>query len=180
MNKYMKRFLLLILAGISLVACQPTKESRLERIAELEMQTMQDAREISQSRADSLLSMYDGYIMDFPKDTNSAVMLYKAADICANVKYCDRAITYLDRLISDFPESYMVEIAKFKMGDVYEKACNNREKAKEAYGKFVQEFPNSSLANDAAIMFQMLEMPDEMELIRQFEAKNAETPTIEE
>ena len=42
------------------------------------------------------------------------------------------------------------------------------------------KYPKSQLANDAAIMFQMLEMPDEMEMIRQFEEKNAETPTIEE
>lgn len=176
----MKNFILPILSLLVFISCQPTKESKLEQIAELEMQTMQDAKEISSQRADSLLAMYDSYIMDFPKDTNSAIMLYKAADICSNIKYCDRAITYLDRLVSDFPESYMVEIAKFKMGDVYEKACNNKEKAKEAYGKFVQEYPKSQLANDAAIMFQMLEMPDEMEIIRQFEEKNAETPTIEE
>ena len=121
------------------ISCQPTKESKLERIAELEMQTMQDAKEISSQRADSLLAMYDSYIMDFPKDTNSAIMLYKAADICSNVKYCDRAITYLDRLVSDFPESYMVEIAKFKMGDVYEKKhAITKKRLKEAYGKFVQ------------------------------------------
>ncbi|MCK9163768.1 MAG: tetratricopeptide repeat protein [Bacteroidales bacterium] len=176
----MKKFLLPILALIVFVACQPTKESRLDRIATLERQTMQDSREISKERADSLLSMYDAYILDFPTDTNSAIMLYKAADVSTNVMYCDKAIIYLERLVGDFPNSNMVEIAKFKMGGVYEKACNNKEKAKEAYGKFVQEYPNSPLARDAAILFQMLDMPDEMDLIRQFELKNAETKTTEE
>lgn len=176
----MKKFLLPILALIVFVACQPTKESRLERIAALEVQTMKDAKEISKERADSLLVMYDSYIMDFPTDTNSAIMLYKAADISTNVMYCDKAISYLERLIGDFPDFYLVEIAKFKIGGVYEKACSNNEKAKEAYGKFAQEYPNSPLANDAAILFQMLDMPDEMDLIRQFEANNAETTTTED
>nr|MBP6430049.1 hypothetical protein [Bacteroidales bacterium] len=66
----MKKFLLPILALVLFAACQPTKESRLERIAALEVQTMQEAKEISKERADSLLSMYDACIMDFPTDTN--------------------------------------------------------------------------------------------------------------
>ena len=176
----MKKFLLPILALVLLLTCQPTKKSRLQRIAALKVEKMQEAKEISKERADSLLSMYDAYIMDFPTDTNTAIILYKAADVSTNVMYCDKAISYLERLISDFPDFYLVEIAKFKIGNVYEKACNNKEKAKEAYGKFAQEYPNSEFANDAAILFQMLDMPDEMDMIRQFEAKNAETITIED
>lgn len=175
----MKKYLLLLLVLIAFLGCKPTKESRLEEISKLEKQTLIDAKAISQSRADSLLNMYDGFIADFPKDSNSVIILYKAADICANVKYCERAIGYLERLVSDFPYSDMVELAKFKFGVVYEQACNNKEKAKEAYSLFVSQYPDSPMANDAAIMSNMLEMSDEMELIRQFEAENSETPTIE-
>lgn len=175
----MKKFLLPILALIIFVACQPTKESRLERIATLEVQTMQDAKEISKERADSLLAMYDSYIVDFPTDTNTAIILYKAADVSTNVMYCDKAISYLERLVADFPESKLVEIAKFKIGGVYEKACNNKEKAKEAYRLFIEEYPNSPYATPAAVLIEMLDMPDEMDMIRQFEANNTETITIE-
>ena len=176
----MKKYILLLVACVVFVACQPTKESRLQSINDLEIQTMRDAKEISLSRADSLLSMYDSFIADFPKDSNAVIILYKAADVSEGVKNCDRAIAYLDRLISDFPDSYMVEMAMFKKGDVYEKACNNKKKAQEAYGNFVKKYPKSQFANDAAVLFQMLDMPDEMDMIRKFEAKNAETPTAEE
>ncbi len=175
----MKKYLLLTFVVLVFASCKPTKENRLKEIGELEKLTLKEAKAISPQRADSLLVMYDSYITDFPKDSNSTLILFKAADICINMKYCDRAITYLDRLVSDFPDSKMVEVAYFKMGEAYEKACNNIDKAKEAYKTFVEEYPNSPLANDAEVMYQMLDMPDEMEMIRQFEAKNAETPTEE-
>lgn len=175
----MKKYLLFALVILVFASCKPTKENRLKEIGDLEKLTLKETKEISPQRADSLLVMYDNYITDFPNDTNSTLILFKAADICINMKYCDRAIAYLDRLVSDFPDSKMVEVAYFKMGEAYEKACNNKEKAKEAYKSFVEEFPKSPLANDAEVMYQMLDMPDEMEMIRQFEAKNAETPTAE-
>jgi TolA-binding protein len=175
----MKKYLLLAIVLFVFIGCKPTKESRLEEINKLEKQTLIDAKAISQSRADSLLNMYDSFIEDFPKDTNAMTILYNAADICANVKYCDRAISYLERLIDDFPSSQIAELAKFKMGVVYEQACNNKEKAKEAYILFKKEYPNSSMSNDADIMLYMLEMSDETEIIREFEAKNTETPTTE-
>ncbi|MBP1646470.1 MAG: hypothetical protein H6Q16_2048 [Bacteroidetes bacterium] len=175
----MKKYLLLTLAILVFASCKPTKENRLKEIGELEKLTLKEAKVISPQRADSLLVMYDSYITDFPKDSNSTLILFKAADICINMKYCDRAIAYLERLVSDFPDSKMSEIANFKIGEAYEKACNNIDKAKEAYKTFVEEYPNSPLANDAEVMYQMLDMPDEMEIIRQFEAKNAETLTTE-
>lgn len=175
----MKKYLFLTLAILVFASCKPTKENRLKEIGELEKLTLKEAKEISPQRADSLLVMYDSYVTDFPEDSNSTLILFKAADICINVKYCDRAIAYLERLVSDFPDSKMSEVASFKMGEAYEKACNNKEKAKEAYKTFVQEYPNSPLANDAEVMYQMLDMPDDMELIRQFEAQNAETISAE-
>lgn len=175
----MKKYLLLTLAILVFASCKPTKENRLKEIGELEKLTLKEAKVISPQRADSLLVMYDSYVTDFPKDSNSTLILFKAADICINMKYCDRAIAYLERLVSDFPDSKMSEIANFKIGEAYEKACNNIDKAKEAYKTFVEEYPNSPLANDAEVMYQMLDMPDEMEIIRQFEAKNAETLTTE-
>ncbi len=175
----MKKYLLLSLVILVFASCKPTKENRLKEIGDLEKQTLKEAQEISPSRADSLLVMYDSYITDFPTDTNVMIMLYKAADICINMKYCNKAILYLDRLASDFPNTPMAELAVFKMGETYEKACSNKEKAKEAYKQFVENYPNSPLANDAEVMYQMLDMPDEMELIRQFEAQNTETLTSE-
>lgn len=175
----MKKYILLVLACIACVACQPSKENKLKDIKDLEAQTMKDAKEISRPRADSLLTMYDNFIAEFPKDSNTVIILYKAADVCANIKDCDKAISYLDKLISNYPKSYMVEIAKFKKGTIYDQVCHNKEKAQKAYGEFVKEYPKSQYANDAAVLFQMLDMPDEMEMIRQFEAKNTETPTTE-
>jgi outer membrane protein assembly factor BamD (BamD/ComL family) len=175
----MKKYILLVILCVAFVGCKPTKENKLKDINALEAQTMKDAKEISRPRADSLLTMYDNFIAEFPKDSNTVIILYKASDVCANIKDCDKAIAYLDKLISNYPKSYMVEIAKFKKGTIYDQVCHNKEKAQKAYGEFVKEYPKSQYANDAAILFQMLDMPDEMQMIRQFEAKNAETPTTE-
>lgn len=176
----MKKYIIgIVLFVLVLASCQPNKDKRLEEIAEFELQILKDAKSITISKADSLLVMYDRYIIEFPKDSNSAIMLMKASDICANVKYCDKAVVYLERLIGDFPDYYTAELAFFKLAQVYEDACLNKEKAKEQYKLFIEKYPNSRLATDASVILNMLDMTDEMEMIREFEKKNSETNTLE-
>lgn len=175
----MKKYLLLVLVAFVFSSCKPTRESRLKEIGKYEMTTLKETKEISKIKADSLLVLYDSFISDFPTDSNSTIFLFRAADVCINMKYCDRAIAYIDRLVSDFPNTQMSEFASFKRGEAYEKACSNKEKAKQAYDDFTVEYPESDLANTAKVMSEMLGMQDEMDMIRQFEAQNAETLTVE-
>lgn len=174
----MKKYLFLALAILAFVACEPTKDKQMKRISTLEKEILVGAKSISTSKADSLLEMYNTYIAEFPKDSNSAIILFKAADVCANVKYCDKAIVYLERLVGDFPEHYLVEAAYFRMAQVYEQ-CQDKEKAKEYYKSFMEKYPKSRLATDAAVMLQMMDMPNEMDMIREFEQKNSQTNTTE-
>lgn len=179
MKMPLRKYAMILLALFAFASCQPKKAERLEDISVLEKRTMKDAREISVSRADSLLVLYDAYIADFPLDSNTAIMLFNAADVSSNIKYCDRAIGYLQRLADDFPESDLAEIAMFKMGGVYESSCNNNDKAKQAYKNFIDAFPQSQYAVDARILLEMMDMVDDLDIIREFEVRNAESSTIE-
>lgn len=175
----MKKYLILALAVFGLIACKPNKEHKLEEILNYELEILKDASSITNSRADTLLSMYDNYIMEFPKDTNSAIMLLKASDICANVNYCEKSVVYLERLIGDFPDYYTSELAYFKLAQVYEDACQDKEKAKNQYKSFIEKYPESRLATDASVILNMMEMTNELDMIREFEKQNSESNTLE-
>ncbi|MDR0971916.1 MAG: tetratricopeptide repeat protein [Bacteroidales bacterium] len=174
----MNKYLILIIGLLVIASCKPTKEDRLKEIRDLERQTMMEAKTISDQRADSLLMMYDKFIEDFPTDSACVVMLYNASDICTNIDRCDKAINYLERLISDFDDNYMEEISRFKMGYIYEKACKDKEKAKQAYREFIDEYPKSDLATDATTMLEILDLTDSL-IMRKFEAENDTTIPFE-
>ena len=64
----MKKYIIgIVLFVLVLAACQPNKDKRLEEIAEFELQILKDAKSITISKADSLLVMYDRYIIELCK-----------------------------------------------------------------------------------------------------------------
>ncbi len=165
--------LLILLAATALLfSCQPSKEKRLEEINNFEIALLKEAVAITDTKADTLLAMYDGFIREFPQDTNSAIMLYKASDVAANIGECDKAVLYLERLMGDFPDFYTYELAYFKLAQVYDDVCLNKDKAKRQYELFIDNFPNSKLSIDARVILEIYNMADEFDLIREFEEKN--------
>ena len=173
----MKKYFFLVIGVVAFCSCQSAKDKQAKQIIDLEKQTMRQAQAISPQRADSLLTLYDNFIAAYPKDTLCARMLYNAADVAANTKDCNRALAYLDKLMAQYPTSQLAMVGLLKEGIVFEQVCSNKEMAKKKYQEYIQKYPKSKYANDAAIMLQMLDMGDDAAMIREFEAKNAKDST---
>lgn len=171
----MKKLVFILLCLVCFLSYSCTSEGKQkdrEKIQELELSTLENAKVISYEKADSLINSYLEYVKKYPEDSLCATYLYRAADVYANTKRCIESIDTYDRLIKQYPNDKHVESAYFLKGVVYSQTCLNKEKASEAFNLFIEKYPNSSLTNQARTLLIMDTMKDEMDLIRQFEQIN--------
>lgn len=64
------------------------------------------------------------------------------------------AIKFYDRILSLSPESAHRDKALFLKGFVYSEELNEQDKAKETFKKFIEEYPESELKDDAEFMLE--------------------------
>ncbi|MDR0789927.1 MAG: hypothetical protein LBO06_03925 [Bacteroidales bacterium] len=172
----MKRVILLF-AVLGLLSCNNKAQKiddravLLQTISATEMSALKDAQTIDPKLADSLMNLYDRYTQQYPKDSLCAEFMSKATDIAANTHNCTRALEFLARITDGYASSNYVEWAYFFKGSVYADVCKDKEKAAEAYQFFLDNYPQSKFATAATTLLTMLQLDNEMDLIREFEAK---------
>jgi outer membrane protein assembly factor BamD (BamD/ComL family) len=64
------------------------------------------------------------------------------------------AIKFYDQILSLLPESAHRDKALFLKGFVYSEELNEQDKARETFKKFMEEYPNSELKDDAEYMLE--------------------------
>ncbi|MDR1847001.1 MAG: tetratricopeptide repeat protein [Bacteroidales bacterium] len=180
----MKRYILLIATLVTMscgnktdnkpVEIKDAKAELMKTISQTEATALQATKSIDPILADSLMRLYDRFTTLYPQDTLCPFMMSKAVDVAANTKNCVRALEFLERITDKYHNNTYVEWAYFYKGTVYADVCGDKDKALEAYGFFLDNYPQSSFAQDATVLLNMLKLNDEMQLIREFEAKNSE------
>ncbi|MDR1005523.1 MAG: hypothetical protein LBL74_01480 [Bacteroidales bacterium] len=178
------RNLALILAVGLLVACggkhnadnavsqEANKSELIKTISATEAFTMKSTQSIDANLADSLMNLYDSFAKQYPTDSICLEYLSKAVTIAFNIKDCERALSFLQRIIDDKSNSKYVEWAYFYKGAVYSDVCGDKNKASDAYVFFLDNYPQSQYVKDANVLLNMLKLQNEMDLIRQFEVNN--------
>jgi outer membrane protein assembly factor BamD (BamD/ComL family) len=168
----MKKYIFLFLAVSTFTACQPSKEKLNGRIMTMETRLFApSAKAISKESADSLISEYELFIKDYPKDSLAPVYLFKAAGMSMNLGDGARAITFFDRMVKEYPAHPKAALALFFKGYVQENILRDLGKAKETYLLFLEKYPGNEFADDAKASIENLgKTPEQM--IREFEAKN--------
>ncbi len=169
----MKRITVLMFMLIAFISCNSNNEKHddAKAIADLEHKVLTDAKSIDPSTADSLVVLYKQYADKYPEDTLSVAYLYRAADVLANRKECLPAVDLLDKIEEKYPQSDYAPQASFLKGVIFQDVCLNKEKAAESFNTFIAKYPNSPLVNDAKGLLILNQAKDELDLIRQWEAK---------
>lgn len=122
-------------------------------------------------KAKSLVDMYIAYANQYPKDPNSANLLFKAADISMNLGTAQSTIALFNRILMEYPDFENRPTVMFLKGFVYEDQLQDYEKAARCYMDFLETYPESDFADDAKISLDNLGKTPE-ELIKEFESKN--------
>jgi outer membrane protein assembly factor BamD (BamD/ComL family) len=168
----MSRFniLFFITLGFLSVACKPSRNKSVEDIRRIETTLYSpQATSFSEEKADSLISLYDGFIKAFSDDSLSPLFLFKSANLAMNSGDGKGAISRFDQFIQAYPGNQKAALCMFFKGYIYENLMKDLEKAKEAYLLFMEKYPDHELVKDARMSIQNLGKTPE-QIVREFEA----------
>lgn len=166
----------IIIVTSAFVGCSAKndKEKRQKTITDYENAINNNPEQINIKKADSLISLYNSYVKDFPQDTMCADYLFRTSQIYGNLKDCNNALKYLDRIIKEYPNGHRVGAAYFFKGVMLEQVCSNKAEAVKAFQLYIQKFPNSKQVNTAKLMIQMDTMKNTNQEINTLEQKSGE------
>ncbi len=157
---------------LSLFACKDNKQQPVDAQKEKQNQIesysksmLSNPLALDKQKADTLITLCNQYVADYPEDTMSAFYLYKMSEVYANMQNCNKAIDCLNRLIQRFPNSNYVGAARFFKGVYYKEVCDNVEKSVAAFEEYMAKHPNSPRVEDAKRLMQMDTMQNPVDLI---------------
>ncbi|MDD2198097.1 MAG: tetratricopeptide repeat protein [Bacteroidales bacterium] len=127
--------------------------------------------ETDTSTAIELIGKYVYYANTFKQDSITPEFLLRASEIAANIGQPHNAINYLNRIENDYPDFIRYGFSLYYTAHIYDYFLKNTEKAAEYYNKFINDYPQHQLANDAKMMLEIIYLSDE-DLIKKFESLN--------
>lgn len=164
----------ILIAGLLFaISCTNNSEKKKlsQAVIELEAVIMTDTTSLlDRSKALELIQAYENYANALPNDTLSAEYLYKGAEILMNVQMGAKAIEFHQRVINNYPEFDKIPYCLFLQAFIYENQLQQYETAKQLYLKFINEYPDHPLADDAVVSVENMGKSLE-ELIQSWEAK---------
>lgn len=106
----------------------------------------------------------------FPGDTLAALPYYRSAEVVRAMNDPKGAAAIYERVNREFPSYSKAGEALFMLAFTYDEDLNDLGKAKAAYQKFIETYPNDGFADDAEMLIQNLGKSDE-EILKELEEK---------
>ncbi len=172
----MKRtFFIAAMAVVALASCtdsvKPLSDSEKVKlqIDSLEAVLFSDAEaNVDQKAGMTLIRSYAKFYQLSEKDSLAIDMLFKAGEVSMGIGQGNLAVKYFSTITEDHAGFHKAPEALFLIGFCEENLNNDTAQARYFYEKFVADFPDHKLAEDAQFSIQNMGKSDE-ELIRMFE-----------
>jgi TolA-binding protein len=161
----------LFLVSFLTASCKSPKEKLADDIKKGETELFNDSLgTLNNEKANSVLQDYLTYSEKYKEDTTSASYLFKAGDLANGLKRPMEAIEIFEKMRVTYPDYRRSAAALFMQGFIFETAIQDKEKAKEKYRLFINNYPEHALTPSAEASLNQLNanLSDE-ELIKQFE-----------
>ena len=156
---------------LTLASCTSEQQKLEQAIAAKEKELYGDSTmKVDFSKARDMIALYSDFVKKYPEDEKAEDYLFKAGEVSMGVMQSNVAIKYFEQYYLKFPKAEKAPYSLFMQGFIYETQLQNTEKAKWCYEKFIRDFPEHKLAEDAKYSIANLGKSEE-ELIREFEAK---------
>lgn len=115
------------------------------------------------------LNYYKKIYNNFPEDTLAPKALFEIGKIYQSKlitgieekKSFENAVEFYGKIVSEYPKSKEAVYALFMIGFIEHNYLNNMEKAREAYSKFLENYPSHELSLSAKIELENLGKPPE-------------------
>jgi TolA-binding protein len=167
------RIALFFLIVTIFASCQSAKQKLADEIKAGETKLFNDSIKIlNTATANEVYKKYIQYADSYKDDTESAIYLFRAADLANGLRRPQESVSLYERLRDSYPGYKKSPAAIFMEGFIYETQLENKEKAKMKYREFIQQYPNHALTPSAQASLDQLNanLSDE-DLIRKFEAQ---------
>ncbi|MEM1322619.1 MAG: tetratricopeptide repeat protein [Bacteroidota bacterium] len=177
-----KYAILLIAMLLGLMACSQSKtgapaQTGDKATLEQEIKALETAlREQTSSKLDiakasELIEKSEAYVKAYPKDKNSASLLFRAADVARGIGKYGKAINLWEKVYEEYPDYHRAPDSRFLIGFTYENNLNEKTQAKKHYNQFLENHPDHQLAEQVKQTLAVIDKSPE-ELIEEFKKKN--------
>lgn len=172
----MKKNFLFLMLTLLIVACE-SKENAVqkqlrEEIAALEKQLLEgdgDASKKSDIAVD-LVEKTLQYAKDFPQDTLTPTLLFKAADAARGAKQYGKAVQLWGQVWRKYENHPQAPMALFLQGFTFDSDLRKADMAKKYYRQFLEKYPNDPLAEQVKQLMTVVDENPE-DLVKKFEAQ---------
>jgi tetratricopeptide (TPR) repeat protein len=150
-----------------LISCTEStrdKENMLASIEQLETEITVLFRENSHSdilvdRTVRLRDAYLNYANTFKGDSLAAEFLFQAAMVDADLHDDVRSgIKYLEQLVEEYPDHHLTPKTLFMIGFTYAEQLNDYRKARDAYNRYLDKYPEGEMAESVRFELETLGM----------------------
>jgi|TARA_B110000263_G_scaffold239554_1_gene241884 TolA-binding protein len=98
---------------------------------------------------DQAVGHFKDFLEKFDQDPKASEALNKLAALAQQQGQMQEAIAYYERVLADYPESGHGDEAQFMIAFIYEEYVRDVERARLAYQRVIDLYPNSELAASA-------------------------------
>lgn len=114
---------------------------------------------------------YASYAYKYPGDEKAPEYLFLAAQAYNTVEKGQQAVLFLEKFVNEYKGHEKYASTLFMLGFFYENSVKDIQKAEQYYKRFIEEFPEHELADDAQQSIKNLGKSPE-EIVREFEEQN--------
>jgi len=170
--------LLFVIIGIS---CTNQRQQKLDAInvAESDLMNVATTTPVNNEKAAYLVELYEEFVKEFPQDSASPNMLFKAVEILMNIDHPKEAIAGIDSLIKNYPDYKLLPEAMHLKGFIYDDKLHSAEMARISFKELINKFPDHNLSKNAADYIKILGKTPE-EVIREFELMQKRKDSLKE
>jgi tetratricopeptide (TPR) repeat protein len=166
---------LIVVALIFFTSCNLASKDIETQISDL-VKELKSSESLDLEKVSQLVDLYEKFIVENPNSEKTPkYMEMKAKYLTALNKY-QEAVDEYGKIYSQFPNYEKRSEALFMQAFIYEVNLNNLVKAEEYYQKYLQEFPDGDLADDARFSLDNLYLSPE-QLLEMFRQKSMEDST---
>lgn len=150
---------IMVLSAMVYVGCSigPSKERLAYEIDQLEAELTESYNQTGRSQAtlDTSARLRDAYIRyadSWKSDSLAAEYLFQAAMIDADIREdVSNGLQYLERIVAEYPDHPIHSKTLFLIGFTYAEQLSQFDKAREAYEKYLEMYPDGEMATSVRI-----------------------------
>ena len=152
-------------------AAIPDKTALLADIENMEAQLKDEkVKKIDEILAKRYIAKSDDFVKSFPKDTESPILLYKAAEIARAIGDARSAVQHFGKMHREYPEHSNAPTALFLQAFLFENSLEDRAEAKKYYNHFTDKYPDHQLNKQVKQLLEIIDKSPE-EMVKEFKTQ---------